>query len=177
MSWLYRKALRPLLFSQDAESIHNRTMGMLNWAGRHEMVRDAMRSFLGAPDLPIELFGLRFPNPVGLAAGMDKNAEALPAWAAMGFGFTELGAATWHAQPGNPPPRVFRAIPEDAIVNRMGFNNLGAEVIAEKLAGWEKLGRWPAHPVGMNLGKSKITPLDRAAEDYANSFRILRPHL
>jgi hypothetical protein len=133
MSWFYRNALRPVLFTQDAESIHNRTMAMLNWVGRNELVSDAMRSFLGAPELPIELFGLRFPNPVGLAAGMDKNAEALPAWAAMGFGFTELGAATWQAQPGNPPPRVFRAIAEEAIVNRMGFNNLGAEAIAEKL--------------------------------------------
>ena len=177
MSWLYRNTLRPLLFTQDAESIHNRTMGMLNWAGRHKMMCDVMRSFLGAPELPVELFGLRFPNPVGLAAGMDKNAEALPAWAAMGFGFTELGAATWHAQPGNPQPRVFRAIAEEAIVNRMGFNNRGAEAIAEKLAGWKKLNRWPKHPVGMNLGKSKITPLEKAAEDYANSFRVLRPHL
>jgi dihydroorotate dehydrogenase len=177
MSWFYRNTLRPILFTQDAESIHNRTMAMLNWAGRNELVCDAMRSFLGAPELPIELFGLRFPNPVGLAAGMDKNAEALPAWAAMGFGFTELGAATWHAQPGNPPPRVFRAIPEDAIVNRMGFNNLGAETIAEKLGEWKKSRRWPKHPVGMNLGKSKITPLDKAAEDYANSFRVLRAHL
>jgi dihydroorotate dehydrogenase len=177
MSWFYRNALRPILFSQDAESIHHRTIGMLKWASRNEMVSDAMRSFLGAPELPIELFGLRFPNPVGLAAGMDKNAEALPAWAAMGFGFTELGAATWHAQPGNPQPRVFRAIAEEAIVNRMGFNNLGAEVIAERLAAWKKSGRWPRHPVGMNLGKSKITPLDKAAEDYANSFRVLRPHL
>ena len=177
MSWFYRNALRPVLFSQDAESIHHRTMGMLNWVSRNEMVSDAMRSFLGAPELPIELFGLRFPNPVGLAAGMDKNAEALPAWAAMGFGFTELGAATWHAQPGNPQPRLFRAIAEEAIVNRMGFNNLGAEAIAEKLAEWKKSGRWPRHPVGMNLGKSKITPLEKAAEDYANSFRVLRPHL
>ncbi len=177
MSWFYRNALRPVLFTQDAESIHNRTMGLLNWAGRHPKVCEAMQSFLGAPELPVELFGLRFPNPVGLAAGMDKNAVALPAWAAMGFGFTELGAATWHAQPGNPQPRVFRAIAEEAIVNRMGFNNLGAEAIAEKLAEWKKLGRWPRHPVGMNLGKSKITALDKAAEDYANSFRVLRPHL
>jgi dihydroorotate dehydrogenase len=177
MSWFYRNALRPVLFSQDAESIHNRTMGMLNWAGRHGTVCDAMRSLLGAPELPVELFGLRFPNPVGLAAGMDKNAVALPAWAAMGFGFTELGAATWLAQPGNPQPRVFRAISEDAIVNRMGFNNRGAEAIAEKLAEWKRLNRWPKHPVGMNLGKSKITPLEKAAEDYANSFRVLRPHL
>jgi dihydroorotate dehydrogenase len=177
MGWLYRNIVRPALFTQDAESVHNRTMGMLSWAGRNELLCDAMRSFLGTPELPVELFGLRFPNPVGLAAGMDKNAEALPAWAAMGFGFTELGAATWHPQPGNPPPRVFRAIPEGAIVNRMGFNNLGAEAIAEKLAQWKKSGRWPKHPVGMNLGKSKITSLEKAPEDYANSFRVLRPLL
>ncbi|HEX4263744.1 MAG TPA: quinone-dependent dihydroorotate dehydrogenase [Verrucomicrobiae bacterium] len=177
MSWFYRTAIRPILFTQDAESIHHRTMAMLGWAGRNDLVCDAMQSFLGAPELPIELFGLRFPNPVGLAAGMDKNAEALPAWAAMGFGFTELGAATWHAQPGNPQPRIFRAISEEAIVNRMGFNNLGAEAIAERLVECKKFGRWPKHPVGMNLGKSKITPLDKAAEDYANSFRVLRPHL
>jgi dihydroorotate dehydrogenase len=177
MGWLYRNIIRPVLFTQDAESIHNRTMAMLNWAGGNELVCDAMHSFLGAPELPVELFGRRFPNPVGLAAGMDKNAEALPAWAAMGFGFTELGAATWNAQPGNPPPRVFRAIPEGAIVNRMGFNNAGAEAIAEKLAKWKKSGRWPNHPVGMNLGKSKTTPLEKAPEDYANSFRVLRPHL
>jgi dihydroorotate dehydrogenase len=177
MSWFYRNAIRPVLFKQDAETIHHRTIGMLGRAGRSAMACDAMRSFLGAPKLPVNLFGLRFPNPVGLAAGMDKNAEALPAWEAMGFGFTELGAATWHAQPGNPQPRVFRAIADEAIVNRMGFNNLGAEAIAERLAEWKTLGRWPKHPVGMNLGKSKITPLDKAAEDYANSFRVLRPHL
>lgn len=177
MSWFYRNAIRPILFAQDAETVHKRTIGMLNWVGRNELVCDAMRSFLAAPELPVELFGLRFPNPVGLAAGMDKNAEALPAWAAMGFGFTELGAATWHAQPGNPEPRLFRAISEEAIVNRMGFNNLGAETIAERLVEWKRSGRWPNHPVGMNLGKSKITPLEKAAEDYANSFRVLRPHL
>src|SRR5215469_1166091 len=177
MSWLYRNTIRPILFTQEAEGIHNRTMAVLNWVGRHELVCDALRSFLGAPELPVELFGLRFPNPVGLAAGMDKNAEAMPAWEAMGFGFTELGAATWHAQSGNPQPRVFRAISEEAIVNRMGFNNIGAEAIAEKLVHWKKTGRWPNHPVGMNLGKSKVTPLEKAAEDYANSFRVLRPHL
>jgi dihydroorotate dehydrogenase len=165
------------LFTQEAESIHNRTMATLKCVGRNELLCGAMQSFLGAAELPVEVFGLHFPNPVGLAAGMDKNAEALPAWAAMGFGFTELGAATWHAQQGNPQPRVFRAISEEAIVNRMGFNNLGAEAIAQKLVEWKKMGRWPNHPVGMNLGKSKITPLDKAAEDYANSFRALRPHL
>ena len=177
MSWLYRNVLRPVLFTQNAEDIHNRTMRALAFASRHKTVCTAMHALLNAPELPVELFGLKFPNPVGLAAGMDKHAAAVPAWAAMGFGFTELGAATWHAQPGNPRPRVFRAIAEESIVNRMGFNNSGAEAIAENLAEWHRLKRWPNHPVGMNLGKSKITPLDKAAEDYANSFRVLRPHL
>ena len=134
-------------------------------------------SFLGAAQLPMEALGLKFPNPVGLAAGMDKQAEALPAWSALGFGFTELGAVTWHAQPGNPAPRLFRAIPDAAIINRMGFNNPGAEAVARKLSEWQALGRWPSHPVGINLGKSKLTPLDQAPADYANSFRVLWPHV
>ena len=177
MSWLYRHLVRPVLFAQEAEQVHDRTMRALNWASRHELACDALESFFGAPPLPIELFGLKFPNPVGLAAGMDKYAAALPAWAALGFGFTELGGVTRHAQPGNPPPRIFRAVEDEAIVNRMGFNNPGAESLAQTLAEWRALGRWPHHPVGINLGKSKITPLDKAAEDYAESFRILRPLL
>jgi dihydroorotate dehydrogenase len=177
MSWIYRRLIRPALFSQDAETIHNQTMRGLSWAGRREWVCDALETCFGAPKLPVELFGLNFPNPVGLAAGMDKTGEALPAWAALGFGFTELGAVTWHSQPGNPLPRVFRAITESAIVNRMGFNNPGAQTVAETLARWRQLGHWPRHPVGMNLGKSKITPLEQAAEDYANSLRTLLPEV
>ena len=177
MSWSYRHLVRPLLFCQDAERIHNRTMRALSLAARNAAIGQILQFFCGAPELPVSLFGLHFPNPVGLAAGMDKNAEALPAWAALGFGFTELGAVTWHPQPGNPTPRVFRAIPQEAIINRMGFNNSGAEAVAGTLKTWRKSGRWPAHPVGMNLGKSKITPLDKAADDYANSFRILLPLL
>jgi len=177
MSWFYRHLVRPVLFSQDAEQIHNRTLRALSWAGRNELICDALESFFGAPDLPVELFGLRFPNPVGLAAGMDKHADALPAWPAFGFGFAELGAVTWHPQPGNPPPRMFRALADEAIINRLGFNNPGAEAVAKKLAQWRALGRWPNRPVGINLGKSKITPLDKAAEDYANSLRVLWPHV
>lgn len=176
MSWLYGRMIRPILFTQDAEVAHERTMRALAWVSRNEIVCDAVESVLGAPSLPVSLFGLRFPNPVGLAAGMDKFASAVPAWAALGFGFSELGAVTWHAQPGNPPPRLFRAVAEEAIVNRMGFNNSGAEALAAKLAGWSAAGRWPKHPVGINLGKSKITPLEKAADDYANSFRVLLPH-
>jgi len=174
MSWLYRKVIRPSLFTNDAEEIHGRTLHALGWASRHEFVCDALESFLAPPALPVDLFGLHFPNPIGLAAGMDKLGEAVPAWAALGFGFTELGGVTWHGQPGNPAPRVFRAVSEEAIVNRMGFNNDGAEALAETLTQWRALGRWPKHPVGINLGKSKITPLEKAAEDYADSFRVLR---
>ena len=133
-----------------------------------------MKSIYGSPALPSEVFGLKFPNPVGLAAGMDKHATAVPGWAAMGFGHVELGGVTWHAQPGNPPPRMFRAIPDEAVINRMGFNNSGAEAVAQKLRDWKNSGLWPQHPVGINLGKSKITPLEKAAEDYTNSFRALR---
>ena len=177
MSWFYRHLLRPVLFSQSAERIHNRTLKGLALASRNGLLCEALASFFAAPELPVALMGLRFPNPIGLAAGMDKHAEALPAWAALGFGFTELGAVTWHAQPGNPEPRVFRAIAEGAIVNRMGFNNPGAEALAVTLAGWRQRGAWPCHPVGINLGKSKITPLAEAAEDYARSFRVLKDHL
>ncbi len=176
MSWFYRNVLRPGLFTQDPEAIHNFTMRALGWISRSEMRCAGMAAFFGAPELPVEVFGLRFPNPVGLAAGMDKLAEAAPVWPALGFGFSELGAATWHPQPGNPLPRVFRAVADQAIINRMGFNNPGAEAIARTLAEWRVLGRWPSHPVGINLGKSRVTPLEKAAEDYANSFRALRPY-
>ena len=177
MSWFYRNVLRPVLFSLDSEEIHNRTLKALGRMSRHEALCDALASFYRASrDCGIELFGLKFPNPVGLAAGMDKHAAALPVWEALGFGFVELGGVTWHPQPGNPAPRMFRAVSDEALINRMGFNNPGAVAIAAKLAEWRSLGFWPKHPVGINLGKSKITPLDRAAEDYASSLRALWPH-
>ncbi len=174
MSWFYRKLIRPALFSQQPEDAHHSAINSLAWVSNHPFACDALESFFAAPPLPVDLFGLRFPNPVGLAAGMDKCADAVPAWAALGFGFSELGGVTWHPQPGNPLPRMFRAVADEAIINRMGFNNPGAEVLAEKLKYWRTRGLWPRHPVGINLGKSKITPLEKAAEDYANSFRALR---
>jgi dihydroorotate dehydrogenase len=175
MSWAYRALIRPGLFAQEPEDVHDRTMRLLARVSRHRLLLSTMRVLFGAPELPVEAFGLRFPNPVGLGAGMDKSGGATPAWAAMGFGFSELGGVTRHAQPGNPRPRVFRVVPEQAIVNRMGFNNAGAEAFAEALRGWRDRGRWPAHPVGINLGKSKITPVEEAAEDYASSFQTLWP--
>jgi dihydroorotate dehydrogenase len=177
MSWFYRHLVRPVLFTQNPEVIHDHMIHALGCVGRFDVLCEAVESFCGAPELPVNAFGLTFPNPVGLAAGMDKQAEALPTWAAMGFGFTELGAVTRHAQPGNDSPRVFRVVQHEAVINRMGFNNPGAEAVAATLLNWRQRGRWPTHPVGMNLGKSKITPLSEAPSDYAFSFRVLWPLL
>jgi dihydroorotate dehydrogenase len=170
----YRNFIRPILFSIDSEQIHDFTMKWLGKMSGSAVCCDFLSDCLAGPKLPVRLWGLEFSNPLGLAAGMDKQAAAVPAWEALGFGFVELGGVTWHAQPGNPGPRMFRAISDGALVNRMGFNNPGAEAMAERLREWKGRGRWPKHPVGINLGKSKVTPLERAAEDYANSFRVLR---
>ncbi len=175
MSAIYRHLIRPLLFTQDSEAIHNRTISTIGRISRSPTLCSLLATAYSTPDLPVEVFGLNFPNPVGLAAGMDKHAAAVPAWLALGFGFSELGGVTWHPQPGNPTPRMFRAVRDEALVNRMGFNNPGAEAMASKLREWRDTNRWPRHPIGINLGKSKITPNEKAAEDYANSFRVLRP--
>jgi dihydroorotate dehydrogenase len=174
MGFLHKKIIRPLLFRQDSEVAHNKAVHSLARVSHSPFALGLVQKLYGAPPLPTEVFGLKFPNPVGLAAGMDKHAAAVPGWAALGFGFTELGGVTWHAQEGNPKPRMFRAIPDEAVINRMGFNNSGAEAVAQKLGEWKKAGLWPSHPVGINLGKSKITPLEHAAHDYASSFRALR---
>src|SRR6516165_11898306 len=109
MSGFYRRFVRPVFFQQDPESVHQRTIRWLGRVSRTPLDCEAVASVCGAPRMPVELFGLTFPNPVGLAAGMDKAAEAVPAWEALGFGHAELGAVTWYPQPGNPLPRIFRA--------------------------------------------------------------------
>jgi dihydroorotate dehydrogenase len=126
------------------------------------------------PRLEREVFGLKFPNPVGLAAGFDKNAIVLPAWEGLGFGFAEIGTVTAKAQPGNPRPRLFRVPEISGVINRMGFNNDGADVVAARLAKLKATARWPRFPVGINLGKSKVTPIEKAAADYLHSFSRLR---
>jgi dihydroorotate dehydrogenase len=170
---LYQNLLRPLLFSLPAETAHNISIAAL--AATPRPLLRALFGHGGAGASPVDLFGLRFPNPVGLAAGMDKNAVALPAWEALGFGFIEAGTVTALAQPGNPRPRCFRHPRQQALLNRMGFNNAGASAIAARLADLKASGRWPRIPVGINLGKSKITPLEQAPSDYATSFRLLLP--
>jgi dihydroorotate dehydrogenase len=174
MPALYRSLVRPFLFRRDSEEIHNLTLAALGRAARGDLVPDSFLPLFQPEPLPVKLFGLDFPNPVGLAAGMDKQAAALPVWEKMGFGFSEIGGVTRHPQPGNPTPRMFRVVPDEALINRMGFNNGGAEAMAATLRRWRIDGQWPAHPVGVNLGKSKITPLEQSAEDYAGSFRLLR---
>jgi dihydroorotate dehydrogenase len=129
-----------------------------------------------SPELPINLFGLDFPNPLGIAAGMDKNGAAVPSWQSIGYGFSEIGGVTLHDQLGNPKPRMFRATAEKALVNRMGFNNIGANAVNDSLKDWKKRGLWPDSPVGINLGKSKITKLNDAPKDYSKSLEILWKH-
>lgn len=166
---LYQKLVRPLLFSLDPESIHHLTMGVLSRGG-------GVMAALGTPPDPRlakTVFGVTFPNPVGLAAGFDKNAVALQAWQALGFGFAEVGTITARAQPGNPKPRVFRLPELKALINRMGFNNDGADIIAGRLKMARDTNAWPAIPIGINLGKSKITPLEEATSDYLLSFERL----
>ena len=173
MSWFYQQVIRPALFSYDSEKIHDATLQGLSWLSLSRLGLDALGSFYEAHRLPVNLWGLEFPNPVGVAAGMDKAAVAVPAWEAMGFGFVELGGVTWHPQPGNPAPRMFRAAADEALVNRMGFNNAGAEAVARRLANWKARGLWPKSPVGINLGKSKITANEQAPEDYRKSLAAL----
>ena len=168
---LYTAVARPLLFRLSPETAHELSMKVLSLAAA------VAGRYVSAPSgRPVECFGVRFPNAVGLAAGMDKNATALPAWPLMGFGFVEIGTVTARAQPGNAKPRVFRLPRQKALINRLGFNNEGAAAVAERLTQWKVTGRWPRVPVGINLGKSRVTPLEDAAGDYAESFRLLRGH-
>jgi dihydroorotate dehydrogenase len=126
--------------------------------------------------LEVRAFGLQFPNPIGLAAGFDKNAVAVRAWPALGFGHVEIGSVTALAQPGNDRPRLFRLPEDQALINRMGFNNEGADAVAARLQHLQQtLGR-PSVPLGINLGKSKITPLEQASQDYLQSLSRLWPY-
>jgi dihydroorotate dehydrogenase len=169
----YERVVRPLLFSLDAETAHRVTIELLRAASHFDLALRVLRLFQ-SPSKPKTLFGLNFPNPIGLAAGLDKNGVALPAWAALGFGFIEIGTVTAKAQPGNPEPRIFRLPEQQALINRLGFNNDGADAVAERLRRLRTSRRWPAVPVGINIGKSRVTPLEQATDDYLYSFQLLR---
>ena len=173
---LYRHILRPIFFRLDAERAHEIAMRVLSSCNANAALLGLMRSMVGRADSPAlarEVFGVRFPNPIGLAAGFDKNGVALRAWEALGFGFVEAGTITALAQPGNDRPRLFRHPEQQALVNRLGFNNRGAAALAQHFAALRAGGRWPTIPVGINIGKSKVTPLDQAIGDYLDSFRRL----
>lgn len=164
--------VRRALFLAPPERIHTLVFAGLRGVTAPAPARRAMRRVLAPrdPALASTVFGVRFPGPLGLAAGFDKDGLGLGAWGALGFGYAEVGTVTALPQPGNPEPRLFR-LPEDrALLNRMGFNNHGSGQLALRLARHR-----PDVPVGVNIGKSKATPPERAAEDYAASARLLGP--
>lgn len=174
---LYKQLLRPILFRLwrgDAEGAHERTLAMLALVSRSRTLLRAVAALyrFERPGLARSVFGLRFPNPLGLAAGMDKDGRALPAWAALGFGFVEAGTVTWRPQSGNSRPRLFRLPAHGAVINRMGFNNGGAAALAARLRAAPAL---PV-PLGVSIGKSKHAPLEGAIDDYRASFRALFDH-
>lgn len=188
---IYRSGIRPILFSginADPEWLHESTMGLLTWLSDAQLSPEKVPSAAIArwleqqfqqhysvqqPTLQQTLWGISFANPVGLAAGFDKDGTATGIWPSLGFGFVELGTVTFHVQSGNPKPRLFRLIPDQAVLNRMGFNGKGAAALAERLqAAWRD--RPCPIPIGINLGKSKITELATADEDYRQSFRLLK---
>ena len=172
-SW-YERLVRPLLFQMEPETAHHFALGLLSAAPRVPGALALLRSF-APPTQPRTLFGLQFRNSIGLAAGFDKNGVAIPAWEALGFGFVEIGTVTAKPQPGNPRPRIFRYPEQEALINRLGFNNDGADVIAERLQHLRESTLAPSIPIGVNLGKSKVIPLEEAATDYLYSFRRLAP--
>ena len=231
---LYQSSIRPLLFSvlkADPEWLHQKTFQILGWLDRNSdrpysqwvqtqlqqayclknTTLDAKRT---AVSIEQRLWGLTFPNFLGLAAGFDKDGVAARVWGSFGFGFAELGTVTLHPQPGNPRPRLFRLLEDKAVLNRMGFNNQGAEALARRLEKGLNVSRLKVEgfpelnvkssnlqpstqpnlqpsnlqpstqpnlqpltstiPLGINLGKSKVTPLEEAAADYLGSFRLLK---
>jgi len=170
----YERLVRPLLFQMEPETAHHLALGLLRAAPRLPGALALLRSFAPPPQ-PRTLFGLQFRNSIGLAAGFDKNGVAIPGWEAFGFGFVEIGTVTAKPQPGNPRPRIFRYPEQEALINRLGFNNDGADVIAERLQDLRESALAPSIPIGVNLGKSKMTPLEEAATDYLYSFRRLAP--
>ncbi len=164
--------LRPLLFRLDPEQAHHLTLNMIRLAGMLPPVAALLRARYRAPEIPVQAFGLRFPNPVGLAAGYDKDGLGWRSLAALGFGHIEIGTVTPLPQPGNPQPRVFRLPPAQGLINRMGFPGLGANFVARQLA---RIKRPSGLVLGVNLGKNKATPNEEAASDYLQLMQVFAP--
>ena len=174
MSALPYSLLRPLLFAVDAETVHDQTMAMLA-ATQHTVLRQ-LYSQARVND-PVRLCGLIFPNRIGLAAGLDKNARCIDAWQAMGFGFVEVGTVTPLAQPGNPKPRMFRLPQAQALINRLGFNNQGLESFLNNVsrATFRQYSEQPML-LGLNIGKNAATPIENANDDYLTCLNAVYPH-
>lgn len=169
---MWYAALRRAMFAFPPERIHTLAFAALRGAAGAPALRRRLRSQLGPTDpvLASTVFGVRFPGPMGLAAGFDKDGHGLDTWGALGFGYAEVGTVTAHAQPGNPKPRLFRLAVDRALLNRMGFNNHGSAALAACL-----VKHHPEVPIGVNIGKSKVTPAEQAADDYRSSARLLAP--
>jgi dihydroorotate dehydrogenase len=173
MGFIYEKIVRPALFRMEPEQAHDRGRTALMTLGSIPLLPALIRRYnLVKEDKPVKLFGLEFPNRVGLAAGMDKDGEFPKAIEALGFGHAEVGTVTPQGQPGNPRPRLFRLPENRALVNRMGFNNKGSEAMLNALSKNFPKGK-RSMPVGVNIGKAKTTPLENAVDDYVASFRML----
>jgi len=178
MGFLFERLVRPVLFKLDPEFDHERAVEAMALVGAVAPLRWILERVTQLPvasTRPIECLGLQFPNAVGLAAGFDKNGVAWRGAAALGFGHVEIGTVTLLRQPGNDRPRAFRYPPEEAVINRMGFNNAGAEAVARRLARLAPPGARRI-PLGINLGKSRGAPLDKAVQDYLGSFELLADH-
>ncbi|MGZ0050773.1 quinone-dependent dihydroorotate dehydrogenase [Brevibacillus gelatini] len=165
------KLIRKYLFQMDTEEIHEKTVGALKLVEDSAPGKSLLRMLFQVKDerLATKLWGMTFPNPVGLAAGFDKNAEVYHALGALGFGFVEVGTLTPQAQPGNPRPRLFRLPEHEAIINRMGFNNHGAYLASQHLVDYA----YSDVPIGINIGKNKVTPNEEAASDYIKCLDML----
>lgn len=171
---IYENFLRPCLFAMEPEMVHSLAVSLLERTGRSAVLRDALarRFTFSHPSLETRVAGIRFPNPIGLAAGFDKDCRLAQALPSLGFGFLELGTLTPLPQAGNPRPRIFRAPEARALINRLGFNNEGAEAAAQRLRSLA----FRAGPIGINIGKGMDTPLEKATEDYCRAFSTLAPY-
>lgn len=175
MGFLYSKIIRPCLFAFDSEDVHDNLMGLLKF-GRQKPVTSVLEALtrISDPRLAVSVAGLHFPNPVGLAAGFDKNAQAFEFFEALSFGNVEVGTITNVSQEGNPRPRIFRLPDDHALINRMGFPSVGVDAVLERV---KFLGQKDKRAVfGVNIGKSKVTSIDDAAQDYLKLFRFVEPY-
>lgn len=169
---LYRSILKPILFKIDPEKTHHLVINGLATGGKVPGMNRLMQSLYGvaeSPELASELLGLKFPHPIGLAAGLDKNGQAVDGFSSIGLGFAEVGTVTPKGQPGNELPRLFRLPADEALINRMGFNNVGAEAMKSLLA----KRKYKRIPIAVNIGKNKLTPNELAHEDYQACIRTL----